>query len=326
MLLPRKKSYLALVLLLCCCGSGGAVKREAKLSRELFWIGEDHYRNKQPEAAKSELLRAIKMDPENAPAHDLLAMIYFAEGVHAQNYVEREQCLQGQEAQEQQSVVNERFRAAENHLLLAIKLSEGEKRNKSDALNTLANIALHFERYDDALAYSNGALENIMYPSRHMGLATRGWVHYRRGHLDEAAKDLRQALFYQPRFCAGRFRLAKVYYDQKKYELAIKNLEELITEPEKQKGWKGECCRVCDGECTCGDVCVPCGGECKEEVGCACKARGCQLQDAFHLLGLAYKRLKQQEQSQIQFEKCVMLNPKSCVAVQCRRYAKMIRR
>jgi type IV pilus assembly protein PilF len=72
------------------------------------------------------------------------------------------------------------------------------------------------------------ALKNILYVPRYLALGTLGWAYYHKGDLSAAARELRQAVFQEPKFCVGRYRLAKVYYDQKRYDQAIRELEQVI--------------------------------------------------------------------------------------------------
>lgn len=206
----------------------GSVQRNAKLSNTHFLLGQDYLKRKNPQAAKQELLKALELDPENQEAHQLVGVVFFMEGVHAMNFIERRQCLKGSAASEQREVANETFRDAEKHFHKAVALSGKDGKIESEALNYLANIAIHFKRYKKAVEYTTRALENIMYGNRHMALGVRGWAYALKGDYADAARDLRQALFHQEGFCVGRYRLAKVYYEQKHYDEAIEELVRVV--------------------------------------------------------------------------------------------------
>jgi tetratricopeptide (TPR) repeat protein len=214
---------LAAVLASSGCPSGAA-QSDPELSRTHYLLGADYLKKKLPNAAKRELLQAVELDPENDQAHKLLGVVFFMEGVHKVNLLERTQCLHGTAAEEQRQAANKEFRRAEGHLKRAVALAKKEKRTDSEGLNYLANVALHFKRYDQAIALANEALENILYGARHLSLATLGWAYYNAGKLDDAARELRQAVFHEPRFCLGRYRLARVYYAQEEYDKAIAEL------------------------------------------------------------------------------------------------------
>ncbi|MCA9666499.1 MAG: tetratricopeptide repeat protein [Myxococcales bacterium] len=274
---------LALALSAGCNGHGSAA-RKPKLSETHRLLAVDLLKKKNPDGAIEELVKALKYNPDNRKAHLTMGQVLFLQGVHAMNFVERTQCLKGQAAADQRNTANERFRRAADHLRKSLTESDDteKKTARSNTLNYLANIALHFKRYDEAIELSNKALNNILYAARFHSLGTRGWAYFKKGNLDKAASDLRQALFHQPRFCVGRYRLAKVYYAKKQYPQAIAELTKVVND------------------------------------------KACTFQDPHHLLGLAYSKTKQSEQARAHFDKCVALNPRSCVGAECRRYAKLI--
>ena len=191
-------------------------------------LGEDLVRRKDPEGAKRELIQAVQLDPENRDAHSLLGVIFFMEGVQKVNILDREQCLRGVAAEEQLREANKEFRRAEDYFRTTLALSEKESRVDSDVLNYLANVALHFKRYDEAVSLCKRALENILFTQRQTALGTLGWAYFLKGDRVSAARELRQSVFQEPRFCLGRYRLAKVYYEDKAYEKASEELRKVV--------------------------------------------------------------------------------------------------
>lgn len=208
---------------------GESIRRNSKLSRSYYLLGRDYLAKKQAGLAKSELIKAIKYDPDNAEAHRLLGVIFFLEGVKAANFIDRDHCIKGAAARDQLMEANKNFRQARDHLTKVVNLGKKKKKIESEALNYLANIAIHFKRYDVAITVAGTALENILYRNRFLSLGTRGQAYFKKGDLDKAARDLRQSLFHQPRFCVGRYWLAKVYYARKRYELAEEELKKVIS-------------------------------------------------------------------------------------------------
>ena len=200
-------------------------KINPELSRIHYRLGNDYYGKKKPELAKTELITALKHNPKNRAAHALLGAVFFLEGVHAQNFVDRRQCLKGPAKAQQREVVNRQFRRAEQHLKQSTVLAKKDEKSVSNDLNLLANIALHFKRYDEAIVLTTRALEDILYANRYAALGTRGWAHFEKGDRQAAAKDLRQALFHKPAFCIGRYRLGRVLYEMKQYDQAIAQFE-----------------------------------------------------------------------------------------------------
>ncbi len=231
MSMPRCTLAVLAALVVAACPHTDGAKRKPELSHTHFLLGEDLLRKKQPEGAKRELLKSIELDGENRDAHQLLGMIFFLEGVHKMNLLEQEQCLKGVAAEEQHREANKEFRRAEDYLREALKLAEKDKRVESDVLNTLGNIALHFKRFDDAIGYCRKALDNILYTQRQFALGTLGWAFHQKGDRQSAARELRQAIFHEPKFCVGRYRLAKVYFDDKAIDKAIEELKKVVEDP-----------------------------------------------------------------------------------------------
>jgi type IV pilus assembly protein PilF len=220
----------ALTSLSACDGNQSATKN-AKQSYWHYRIGKDYLKKKQPDAAKNELLKAVELDDENRDAHHLLGVIFFLKGVHAMNHVDRSQCLEGKRAKEQREAANRVFGLAEKSFKRVLELGKKKKsKTNSKVLNYLANIALHFAHYDEAIKLSSRALDNIMYTERQTALGTRGQAYFRKGDLEAASKDLRQAIFHQPKFCVGRFWLAKTYFKSKRFKDAIVELEKVVAD------------------------------------------------------------------------------------------------
>jgi len=217
----------ALVAGLLGCPHQGAV-RNPKLAQAHYLLGDDMLRRKDAEGAKRELIRAVQLDPDNREAQNLLGVIFFLEGVQKLNILEREQCLTGVAAEEQMKEANKEFRRAEEYFKTVIALSDKEGRIDSEALNYLANVALHFKRYDEAIALCKRALDNILFSQRQTALGTLGWAYYQKGDRVGAARELRQSIFQEPRFCLGRYRLAKVYFEEKAYEKASEELKRVV--------------------------------------------------------------------------------------------------
>lgn len=272
---------------LCSCQTPSQDKN-VSLSHTHFLLGDDYLRKKMPSEARRELLKAIELNAENKDAHQLLGILFFLEAIQKINILERERCLKGEAATEQRQEITADFHRSEEHLRIVIALSKRENRIESEALNYLANIAIHFKRYEEAISFSQEALGNILYSARHVALGTLGWVYYKKGDLKNAARELRQAVYHEPRFCIGRYRLAKVYYDQKQFEAAFDELELVV----KEKG-----CPIQEALELMGLVCLKVSPKHVEQTSC----------DARYY-----------------FTECYHLHPKSCVAENCRQYEKLL--
>ena len=61
-----------------------------------------------------------------------------------------------------------------------------------------------------------------------------------------------------------------------------------------------------------------------EELKQVTEDKSCPIQEAFHLLGLAHLKRREQEQARTQLERCIQLNPKSCIAEECQHLSKLM--
>ena len=280
---PRGQNLLILLAVLAAGCGDISTEKNIELSRTHYLLGEDFLKKKKPLQGKQELLKAVKRDPENRLAYHLLGFVAFMEGLRSLNYVDRVQCLQGVEAEEQRKLASADFKRSEKYLIRSVKMAKKENKVESEALLWLANIAIHFKRHDDAIKYVSSGLENSYYPSRHLLHGVRGWALFQKGEYRKAGEELRQAIYNQAKFCLGHYRLAKVHFARKQYDKALKEL-----------AWTA-----------------------KEK---------CPIQEAPYLLGRAYAQKRSMEQARKEFERCVKMNPKSCLSKVCRRLAKQATR
>jgi type IV pilus assembly protein PilF len=201
--------------------------REPEKSENRRLIGLDYFNKGLHEQALAELMESVRLDPENAEAHNLIGLVFLRQGVDALDLADRIQCLQGVAAAEQHEIADDKVRRAAGHFEKAAKY----KQNFSEALNNLAVTALHFKDYPAVIRYEGEALSNILYRDSHVALGNRGWAYFQEGDAVRAARDLRQAVFHQPGFCLGRYRLAEVYYSRKEYTAAADELEKVWQDP-----------------------------------------------------------------------------------------------
>jgi Tfp pilus assembly protein PilF len=213
---------LAGILLAVSCGP---VQKQIDpdASDKRFLLGADYFTKGLVGPALEELLKAVELNPKNADAHNLLGLVFLRKGADSEEISQRAQCLRGQELRLEQQEMDAQFGKAEQQFREAMRLKEGF----SEALNNLAVVAIHFGRYDEAIALEERALANIIYREPFAAEGNLGLAYLGKSDLARAAKALRQALFEQPQFCVGRYRLAKVYYEQKEYDRAAEELEKV---------------------------------------------------------------------------------------------------
>ncbi|MBN2717415.1 MAG: tetratricopeptide repeat protein [Deltaproteobacteria bacterium] len=197
------------------------------------------------------LTRAVEANPENDDAQYLLGTMRLSRGEYAQ---------------------------AEEHLLAAVRYRENNAAQKVEAQNSLAVLYIHTKRYDEAVKLLEEASAEVLNRAPWLAYGNLGWAYTEMGRYDDAIKVLKRALFDQPQFCVGLYRLGNAFYLKGEYDAARESLSEAL----------------------------------------AIQADGCdRMQEAYHLLGMVYLRLDSSEDAMNAFDTCVQVNPKSEIGKSC---------
>ncbi len=198
------------------------------------------------------LTRAVEANPQNDRAHYLLGVIRLGRG---------------------------EFDEAEVHLVAAAELrAENNPSALSEVQNSLGVLFIHTKRYEEAIEVLNKAAQEVLNREPWLAFGNLGWAYIETGEHDKAIEVLRRAMFEQPKFCVGAYRLGQAYYHKRDYEVARDTLRQAIAIP---------------------------------EAGCD------QLQDAHHLLGMTYLRLGEDDQAKAAFDKCRAINAASPIGRSC---------
>lgn len=198
------------------------------------------------------LTRAIETNPENDEAHYLLGTIRLG-----------------------RSELDE----AEKHLRETVRLrGKDQPAARAEALNSLGVLLIHREQHDEAVRLLEEAANEVLNREPWLAQGNLGWAYIELGENEKAIEVLRRALFDQPRFCVGRYRLGQAYYNLESYESAEAQLRAVVE----------------------------------------AEADGChRLQEAQHLLGMTYLRLDRVEDAKQAFDRCRELDPASEIGVGC---------
>jgi type IV pilus assembly protein PilF len=208
-------------------GCGPAATRvDPDASQKRYLLGADYFNKGLVEPAMEELLKAVELDPNNPDAHNLLGLVWLRKGAEAEELSTRNQCLTGEALTLEKQEADTQFKKAEEQLRKAIAL----KADFSEARNNLAVVMIHFGRYDEAVQLEEKALSNIVYREPYAAEGNLGQAYLEKHDFVRAAKALRQALFEQPKFCVGRYRLAKVYYEQQDWDHAAEEIEQVTND------------------------------------------------------------------------------------------------
>lgn len=197
------------------------------------------------------LTRSVEANPQNADAQYLLGTIRLSRG---------------------------EYEEAEKHLLLAVQYRADNPANKVEAQNSLAVVYIHTKRFDQAVVLLEEASKEVLNRAPWLAYGNLGWAYTEMGKYDKAIESIKRALFDQPQFCVGLYRLGNAYYQKGDYESAQESLTEALS----------------------------------------IQAGGCdRLQEAYHLLGMVHLRLNNEDEAVNAFDACVQINPKTEIGISC---------
>jgi Tfp pilus assembly protein PilF len=216
------------ILALCATTACGPAQTrvDPEASQKRYLLGADYFNKGMVEPALEELIKAVELDPQNPDAHDLLGLVFLRKAAEIDERSSRNRCLKGEDLRLEKQDMDSHFKKAQEQFGKAIAL----KPSFSEALNHLAVVMIHFGRYDEAVQLEEKALANIVYREPFVAQGNLGLAYLEKHDLPRASKALRQALFEQPKFCVGRYRLAKVYYEQHDWEQAAAELDQVTTD------------------------------------------------------------------------------------------------
>ncbi len=207
--------------MLFASGCASRPKRDPDQSQIRYQLGVEYYQGRRVEAALDELAKALKEDPENADAYNMLGIIALKQGHDYVEQLELSACLQGQDAQAVRGDATRRFREAEQHFRKAV----GFRPEFPEAWNNLSVAALQLQDWDQAVLASRNALKEVTYGQPEVARANLGWALYQKKDFQDAWKELHEASSRAPGFCVGRYRLSKVYVERGDLDLAAEEVD-----------------------------------------------------------------------------------------------------
>lgn len=261
--------------------------RDPRVSGVQYKLGHDYFdralkavhpeeRNRFANIALVELRKALKADDENHDAHFLISLLYLWKGQKSLEEMEVLQCLRGKDSEEYRKETDSLMRRSLKHLQRAYSL-RGE-RDSRIALN-LSTVSLHFKDYQSTERFARRALTDIAYGTPHLARGNIGRAQFERGQILKSMKNLKQAVFSEPRFCPGLYWLGRVEFAANKVESALQRFE--------------------------------------AASACCLKEKIAPIQDAMLYQGLALLRLGRKEEAVAALKACERQAPKSCVAERC---------
>ena len=206
--------------LLAICAMAGCLQRDdrelAKSATRLD-LAKDFLRKHQLEAADTECNRALAFNPANDEAYNIRGLVAMVRALDTQRMLEIDACLTGLDADVSQRDLDGFLRKADGDFAAAARLSPdyGEAWSNRGVVHNL------LEDYQKAAAYLNEALANPMrLDSPGLTRAHLGWALFHETRYVDAAKELRQAVQFQPNMCVATYRLGRVYFAREEWEKA----------------------------------------------------------------------------------------------------------
>jgi type IV pilus assembly protein PilF len=217
-----------LVVFATLVGCGPAQTRvDPDASYKRYLLGADYFNKGMVQPALEELLKAVELNPENPDAHNLVGLVFLRKAAESEELATRNQCLRGDDLRLEKQETEAHYKKAQQHLEKAVAL----KGDFSEARNNLAVVMIHLGRFDDAVQLEEKALANAVYREPFAANGNLGQAYLEKHDFARAAKALRQAVFEQPKFCVGRYRLAKVYYETKEWDRAAEEIGQVVSDP-----------------------------------------------------------------------------------------------
>jgi Flp pilus assembly protein TadD len=210
--------------------AGCAVREDTDVAKSAtrLDLAKDFLRKHQLEAADTECNRALAFNPANDEAYNVRGLIAMVRALDTQRTLELDGCLTGVDAEATQRDLDGFLRKADTDFGAAAKFSPeyGEAWSNRGVVRSL------LEDYTAAAAYLTEALANPMrLDSPGLTRAHLGWALFHQSRYVDAAKELRQAVQFQPNMCVATYRLARVYFVREEWEKAAELFQTTSDDP-----------------------------------------------------------------------------------------------
>ena len=220
---------LRLILILVALGAapacGAGQKVDTKKSNNRLDLAKDFLSRQELVSARQEANKALALNPDNAEAHTILGLVSMVQALNNHRLLEMDACLTGVDAEGIRIEKDEFLQQADVSFGKAVSLDG----SYSEALANQANAAALLEDYERSIALNEEALKN---PHRLINLsltrANLAWAKFHAGDDVGAAKDLRQALQFNPEMCVANYRLGRVYFKREEWNKAVEQFQTVV--------------------------------------------------------------------------------------------------
>jgi type IV pilus assembly protein PilF len=201
-------------------------KRDPDQSQVRYQLAVGYFQNHREEAAVEELQKSVEADPQNAEAYNMLGLIALKQAYEYEAQAETSSCLKGSDEQLVRADENRKLREAQEHFRKAVEL----RPSFPEAWNSLSAVALRLQAWDEAIVDAGNALKDATYSQPVFARANLGWAYFHKKDLQNAWKELHEAVSRSPSFCVGRYRLAKVYLERGEIDAAADAIDPVIAD------------------------------------------------------------------------------------------------
>ena len=209
-------------------GCGLHDDRNAGKSANRVDLAKDFLRKHQLEAAENECNKAIALNPANDEAYEVRGLVAFRRAVDVKEIMEVDACLTGLDAEASAKDLDAYLQKADLDFAQATKVSP----DYGDAWAARGTVHNLLDDYVAAIGYFTRALENPMrLLSPALTRADLGWSLFHTNKFVDAAKELRQAVQFQPNMCVATYRLARVYFARQEWEKAAELFQTASDDP-----------------------------------------------------------------------------------------------
>jgi type IV pilus assembly protein PilF len=200
LLLRKMKTIISVLItfsiLLAGCAENKVVVNKEK-ARALEDMGISLVRQGKLRAGLEQLLKAVKMDPENPDLHHGIALVYRDLG---------------------------EYQLSLQHFKKALEL----KPQFSEAQNNLGTLYLLVKKWDLAIACFQNAVKDILYKTPQFAYNNMGYAYYNKGEYEKAIQYYNMALQSSPSFASCYTNLAIACEAIKRWEEAIEAYKKSI--------------------------------------------------------------------------------------------------
>ena len=217
-------------LLVICVVAGCAMhdERDVGKSATRLDLAKDFLRKHQLEAADTECNRALAFNPANDEAYNVRGLVAMIRALDTQRTLEIDSCLTGVDAEVTQRDLDGLLHKADVDFAAAAQINPeyGEAWSNRGVIHNLQ------DDYAAAARFLTEALANPMrLDSPGLTRAHLGWALFHERRYVDAAKELRQAVQFQPNMCVATYRLARVYFARQEWEKAAELFQTTSDDP-----------------------------------------------------------------------------------------------